>query len=103
MPAEQAIENAYQGSRARLETLAQYSDNPGLVQVRAIPHVQPYGIVIVETDGGSVRVYVKLMAFRVDKLPCLDVNDPADGMWAEFFARQFEQLWSVSAPVSFAA
>ena len=60
----------------RLRTL-KIPDKPELFEVRLIPYITPYGIVVIEDFDGTAKAYVKLTPFRTTtgQFPSFKVNN----------------------------
>lgn len=56
------------------------------------------GLVIVENDDGTAKIFVKLMPFRTpgSDYPVFELNNKKNQEWFDFFYNQFEMLWGAS-------
>ena len=82
----------------RLRRLKEIPDKSELLEIRTIPYIPPYGIVVIESFDGAAKVYVKLTPFRTTtgQFPSFEVNNLTDSIWFKFFFDQFELFWAAS-------
>ena len=95
---ENSIVNMLHGNVAMLETLTNYSSEPELMQIRTMPYLPPYGLVIIEHHDKTSTVYVKLLTFqKADaEQPSFEVDSENDADWNKFFKDQFNSLWKAA-------
>lgn len=70
------------------------------IEVRALPYIPPFGLVVTKNDDGTGRIYVKLFSFRTvpGQYPTIAVNSNDVG-WFSFFSEQYEEFWDAAIPV----
>ncbi|MEW5871453.1 MAG: hypothetical protein AB1894_19425 [Chloroflexota bacterium] len=91
-----SMETAINGSLKQIRLLATSCNKPKLVQLRKIPYVSSYGIMLIEAQDGTFQVYVKLLPYKNNVFPCLKFDNRLNKYWVDFFRDQFESLWKVA-------
>jgi len=90
-----------EGNVAVMKALADKASSPDQFEIRVMPYLAPYSLVIIEGDDDISRAYVKLLPFQrpEPESPTFEVHSQYDGEWFQFFLDQFERMWAQSRKV----
>lgn len=87
-----------QNSLETMKAMKSNAKNPLGVQIKMMPYLAPYSLVIIERNDGVKKIYARVSAFQVpaSEQPVFQADNQTDNVWFEFFNNQFEQLWKAS-------
>jgi hypothetical protein len=90
------MRNHIESNLARLGTLGELARSRQM-QIRTIPYVPPYGMVIIEGLDGMCKAYMKIISFKNpdNQHPSFEVTNEVDSVWFQFFVEQFERMWDI--------
>lgn len=93
--------NNIQSNLVLMKSLSDKVSHPELLEVHTMPYLASYSIVIIESDDGISRAYVKLLPFQKPEpeSPTFELYSQEDNQWFQFFHDQFERLWTASTKV----
>ncbi len=66
------------------------------LKIRLLPYPPTFGIWIIDYGLPNAEIWVEIYAFRQTPEPAFQLLPRRDGEWYEFFADQFEKMWSAS-------
>jgi hypothetical protein len=93
----------YQSNMTRIKSLAGEISTQGQepIQVRAVPYVPSFGLMLFEYSNQDPKIYVQLVPFKNKFLkgPGFVVNKESDPYWYDFFFSQYASYWSASKPI----
>ncbi len=92
-PTFDAMSNAIEVSSSWIGSLAKFAQNPNQLQLRTIPYIMSFGLVIIEREDNSHKVLVKLMSYKDSRFPCFQLAGQTDVYWSDFFIEQYNALW----------
>lgn len=90
------LSNEIKENLRTLSELKKVGNDENSCQLKTIPLIISYGIVILESPSGK-KIFIKLMPFRTpgSQYPSFSVSQSENVEWYEFFADQFEKMWEV--------
>lgn len=82
-----------------LETFSLLSDvDPKKkLKIRLLPYPTMFGIWVLDFGTDNAEIWVELYSFRKTPEPAFQLLPRRDGIWYDFFADQFEKMWSASS------
>ncbi|MCA9333305.1 hypothetical protein KDA00_05540 [Candidatus Saccharibacteria bacterium] len=95
------IGNSIHKSIELLSSLYELPNVSDTFNLKVIPYVPPFGIVLLENHDQTSQAYVKLMPFRVStgNYPVIFIDQLIHSDWFVFFSQQFDNLWEVGKEV----
>jgi hypothetical protein len=96
MPTPADIKTAVARSVTLIKRLFDYCSDPGCLQLRTMPYIAPYSMVIIERDSEDFDIYVRTLPYKDSRYPTFSLSSETDRYWAEFFTEQFESMWQVA-------
>lgn len=97
----ETVKTTIKDTLARMKTLRGVTSNADLLQVKAMPYVTSYGIIIIDSIEGNSKAYIKLTGFRNtgSEQPVFKLDEQTDKDWFEYFRNQFNTMWSAGQEV----
>jgi len=82
-----------------LNILASLPDLKGRLELRFLPYMPSFGLVLVDPDTADGNIYVEIYQHKsLEPHPSFLLNARRDEKWYRFFRHQFETLWSSARP-----
>ena len=82
-----------------LSILSSLPDLKGKLELRFLPYVPSFGLVLIDPDGAEGSIYVEVYQHRsLEPHPSFLLDAHRDEKWYRFFRHQFETLWSSARP-----
>jgi hypothetical protein len=90
-----------QNSIKTVKAIHNRANQPGNIELRLVPYVPPYSIIIIQKQNNLSIAHVRLSSFRVSftEQPTFIIHEHDDKVWFDFFKQQFELLWRESTKV----
>lgn len=79
-----------------IKAISERAPFQGNLDLRTMPYLPPYGIIIITEPNDLSTVFVRISSFRVSatEQPTFEVNNQDDKEWFAFYAQQFEYMWN---------
>ncbi len=93
--------NDMNSQMAMMKSLAEKAQKEGQFEIKTMPYLASYSILMIENDDGVSKIFVKLLPFqRAEKeSPAFEIDSQHDTTWFSFFNDQFEKMWLESKSV----